>query len=345
MSKFNITSLQDAIITSSNGTHISGKNNDDVQGFSMSGNSIVYYFPRGIEKIFKNLKGFILRSSELKEIHQSDLKVFPNLTYLELYSNDIQVIEEGLFDYNPELKVIWLSNNKITHVHPNVFDSLKNLVTLYFSPNTCINKYGLDAKNLKESIRQIKIQCPAPESTTTISAECPNSCSNIENQVTILNQKIEKFMVENSEVCKKIEVLGRYLNDSNIKAWKKFDNIDENFILFGQNMSQKIEDFQNKALPELVLPDIKNILNNLETSQNQKILEYSEKVEDVEERIARIFKQMEDYKFKLRDIQFKLLKSIDLKFEHVKEGIDKQIQSLEQKLHKIIKFLDISDGI
>ena len=112
-----INSREASTITSVSGSHISGKSNDDVFAVDIK-RKTVNYFPKGIEKIFKNLQGISISNSGLQEITQSDLSVFPELVNLILTQNNIQVLEQGLFDINPKLTYINLNWNKISQIHP-----------------------------------------------------------------------------------------------------------------------------------------------------------------------------------------------------------------------------------
>lgn len=117
----------DTEITSVSTNHISGMTNDNVLGiYDQNGGKNIKFFPRGLDKIFKNLILIDLNNGRIKEIHQIDLKVFPKLEALDLFENDIQVIEAGTFDSNPNLKVIWLTN-KILHVESNVFFQFESI--------------------------------------------------------------------------------------------------------------------------------------------------------------------------------------------------------------------------
>ena len=96
------------------------RTNDDVTGF-YSGNRKLHYFPRGLEKFFKNLNAIYIGTSGLKEIHQADLKSLTNLIYLSLSNNEIEVIEEGLFDFNFDLIFI-------SQLQNGDLDSLSNVI-------------------------------------------------------------------------------------------------------------------------------------------------------------------------------------------------------------------------
>ena len=103
------------------GTHMSGKSDDSDIHLHISSKAI-QYFPRGMEKFYKNLKGIIIWHSQLKEIHQEDLKSYPDLNNLYLSGNDIEIIEDGLFDYNPDIEVIIFEKTKLFHISPTAFD-------------------------------------------------------------------------------------------------------------------------------------------------------------------------------------------------------------------------------
>jgi len=72
----NITFLDEAQVDSISGTHLTGKNNDNVEAFSVDKGQM-NYFPRDLNKFFKNLKGIQIYSIKVKEVYQHDLKDFP----------------------------------------------------------------------------------------------------------------------------------------------------------------------------------------------------------------------------------------------------------------------------
>jgi hypothetical protein len=119
----NIISPGLPIITSATGQHKSGKKNSDLVGIMIYDKN-TEYFPRGLEKVFTNLKSIDECYGYLKEITQADLKPYRKLVNLDLDYNSIEVLEEGLFDYNPDLQLIWIGNNKISHINSSLFNSL-----------------------------------------------------------------------------------------------------------------------------------------------------------------------------------------------------------------------------
>lgn len=134
----NIISPGLPIITSATGQHTWGKTNNDLVGIMIYGKN-TEYFPRGLEKVFTNLKSIDMCYGYLNEITQADLKLYTKLVNLDLDHNNIQVLEKGLFDYNPDLKLIWIGNNKISHINSNLFNNLYSLTSLKLYSNDCIH--------------------------------------------------------------------------------------------------------------------------------------------------------------------------------------------------------------
>ena len=62
-----ITSPNAAQVDSTSGVHKSGYKNDNVEAITVSKGQI-HYFPRGLNKFFKNLKGIQIGNTGLKEM-------------------------------------------------------------------------------------------------------------------------------------------------------------------------------------------------------------------------------------------------------------------------------------
>ncbi|XP_070495305.1 putative leucine-rich repeat-containing protein DDB_G0290503 [Chironomus tepperi] len=134
----NIFTIDSAYIDQITGSHLNNGTNNDVTGLYIP-NKMTFYFPRGLEKVFKNLKGIEISDCGLKVVHQSDLKAHPKLVELYLNNNQLDVLENGLFDFNSNLELIHLSGNKISFIDFNVFDNLVKLRFLYLDSNSCID--------------------------------------------------------------------------------------------------------------------------------------------------------------------------------------------------------------
>jgi len=235
----NITSLDEAQIDSIYGTHLTGYNNDNVEGFSVAQGQI-HYFPSDLNKFFKNLKGISISSTGLKEIHQRDLKDFPKLMNLYLYSSDLEIIEENLFEFNPNLDLMSLNTNKITHIDPHVLDRLLKLKTLYIFQNTCINMATSNNQTaLQNIIRTAQLQC-----TNLV-------YSNLEQQVKYL--EFESQFLNSESLKDKIENLENGIKNS------QFPNFfGENLKILNADLIKKITNSRiNDANDKLVVQDSK----------------------------------------------------------------------------------------
>ncbi|XP_070493075.1 uncharacterized protein [Chironomus tepperi] len=197
-----ITSSDAAQIDSVTGTHLAGYNNDNVEGFYIHRKGEIHFFLRGLDKIFKNLKGIEICNTGLKEIHQSDLKYFPNLKNFAVYGNNLEILEKDLFEFNPDLDYIVLNSNKISHIDPNVFDKLTKLETLTLYSNVCINIYADNNPTAVQNvIKAAKNQC-----TTSDYSNLEQKVKNLEAESSALSseqlkEKLEKLenLVKNSK--------------------------------------------------------------------------------------------------------------------------------------------------
>jgi hypothetical protein len=161
---------------------------DDVNTIKIDGSSSSssFFFPRGIENVFKNLNAIEVVETHLKEIHKCDMKPFPKLQFLSLHSNDLEVIEADLFKYNEDLEWIWLNNNKITHIDAKVFDSLSQLREIFLYKNPCkithgmTNSYANTTSDLQELIT--RIQSKKCFNSNQVELSNSNSCNYCMNQ-------------------------------------------------------------------------------------------------------------------------------------------------------------------
>lgn len=132
----NILSKDVALIKSASGSHLNLKQDINVWFFEAD-NKKIEYFPKGLEKIFLNLKGIHIKNGRLKELQKSDFFGYAELVHLQLEYNDIQYLEDGVFDYVPNISIIWFNNVNIVHIGEHVFEDLKNLKFLAFIQSTC----------------------------------------------------------------------------------------------------------------------------------------------------------------------------------------------------------------
>jgi len=192
--------------------------------------STIQIFPKGLDKIFKNLKVIVISICELKEIRQSDLKVFPNLVYFALYRNRIEVIEKGLFDFNPNLEVVGFYESKIIHIDPNVFDHLTKLRNFWFYHVPCVDQtISNSTEKVQEVIKVVKSNCSNYEYLS------------LDNQIK--NLEIESKTLNSSDFSTKVETFEKNFNNS------KFSNSQTlNYKL--QNLKSAISSIQNVSISD-----------------------------------------------------------------------------------------------
>jgi len=232
----NITTEESAVISGFNKTHEDSKSNDDVIGF-IAHRTTIQFFPKGLDKIFKNLKVIEIRFCELKEIHQSDLKVFPNLVSFELENNEIEIIEEGLFDFNPNLEDVSFWESKIIHIDPNVFDHLTKLRTFLFDSVPCVSYNVFDSKeNVPKPIKIVKSNCSNAEFLSL-----DRQIKNLEIESKILN--FENFNT-------KLETFEKSFNNSKFSKFRplnyKFEILKNQRSLIFQQIEKEMTNKFNK---------------------------------------------------------------------------------------------------
>ncbi|KAL7011799.1 hypothetical protein ACKWTF_014463 [Chironomus riparius] len=220
-----ITTQESAQIGAISGVHTALKTNDDVAGIYSNGKTIEL-FPRGFEKVFKNIKAITLGSSKIKEIYQEDLKPFPKLVYLYIPSSDIEVLEEGLFDFNLELQILGIEGTKVNHIDPNIFDKLTKLDHFWFQHVSCAATdyiYG-SRTSVEEAIKNVKTRCISNEYL-----EHDANIKGLESEITILSSEEFKIKWEKFEKSFKNSKFSKFQPlKSRFEALKssKIDNSD-----------------------------------------------------------------------------------------------------------------------
>jgi len=223
-------------ISGVSGTHERTKSNNDVIGFDIRFKTI-HFFPKGLDKFFKNLKMICIHTSQLKEIHQSDLEMFKDLMYFYIYQNEIEIIEEGLFDFNPTLVVVGIWESKIIHIDPNVFDHLNKLSNFRFGYVPCVGQ------DIWET--NVKVQ----EAIQVIKSNCSNS----------------EFLSLGSQI-KNLEIESKTLNSEDFNT--KLESFEKNFknskFSKFRPLNYKFQSLKSASNNITLSIDLKNITHNFE---------------------------------------------------------------------------------
>jgi len=208
-----------------------------------------YFFPKGLDKIFKNLEMINIWNCQLKEIHQSDLKVFPNLVYFALSRNEIKWIEAGLFDFNPNLEYVGFHESSIIHIDPNVFDHLNELRYFQFWSVPCFNQ------DINDSIEKVQ------EALQVIKSNCSNS------KILALDRQIKKLEIESKNLSSeafniKLESFEKRFNNSKFSEYPTLNSKFQNLKLV--DVSTQIDQVPNASILNQNEINLKNITDKSE---------------------------------------------------------------------------------
>lgn len=116
-------------VTGIRGSHLDGKNNQDVQGFAVAGyrNYSIREFktiPKNITNFFPNVDAIDWISGNLTKITSENLKPFSNLLWLYVSNNNIEQLDSDLFQHAPKMRLVVFYGNKIQHVGLDFIDRL-----------------------------------------------------------------------------------------------------------------------------------------------------------------------------------------------------------------------------
>jgi hypothetical protein len=286
---------EDVYIESVIGTHNGGKTNDNDIHFHISSKS-VQYFPRGMEKFFKNLKGIVIWHTQLKEIHQEDLKPYRNLNNLYLSGNDIEIIEDGLFDYNPDIEVIIFENTKLFHISPTVFNNLTKLITLFFNGNVCTKLLSIrDRATTSNVISGVKKSC--------ISSEFLNLMKKLEN----LEEMTKISVLRNSQGFSQNFI--NFQTEFKDSKFPTFSPLKEKYEKFITTLTKSTYDDSCDNGVNIVKNLKFKIEQDIEDSQANILSAVDSKIKDLEDRLTR---KIEDVDEKLEKVMTNLKKIVTM---------------------------------
>lgn len=150
------------------GDHKEGKTNEDVEALYFN-HTTVHHFPKGLDKIFPNLKAVQIVKCGLKAISRNDLVGLKKISGLFLNFNQLRLLQNDLFEGFENLKVIWLNDNKLEFVSSKCVAPIigNQLECVDFRNNKSINAvYDRNEKLLSE------IHVDLQELMSLIDAKC-----------------------------------------------------------------------------------------------------------------------------------------------------------------------------
>ncbi|KAL7037948.1 hypothetical protein ACKWTF_009408 [Chironomus riparius] len=363
-----INSPETANIDLATGSHQSGYINDNLNYFYTTSVAISY-FPRGLDKIFKNLKGIRFDYAGFKEIHQSDLKPFPKLIeFLIIYGSHVEILEEGLFDFNPDLQYLNLQYNKISHIDPKLFDSLTKLKQLHLTSNFCINKGATDRTSVQNLIKELKPICNNSDYSSLdqklkfLNSESKSiNLNDFKEEFKDLENKINasKFVNFYQPRLQKLKIILDEklfeatncisLNDSLLKINKNVQKVDENISNFTENMLNishtviKVEDeisslkesfsnFNKEALIEFKDNFAKNNENYSELKEEVVIVKKA--VEGVDKKLEEFNKSISISRASTTGIESDTKTTYEVRIESINKAAEKIENKLMEKMDK-----------
>ena len=151
--------INNNVLETVRGTHLSGKGNADVQALTVLYQNFPI-IPKDTNFFFPNLTVIRYLATKMTTITAEDLRPFPKLRVLNLAYNEMKNVDGNLFRYNPNLQLIHLGWNKIDNIGRNAFASLNQLSTLIFDSNRCANARANNRSDTLNLITRLQSGCP-----------------------------------------------------------------------------------------------------------------------------------------------------------------------------------------
>jgi len=170
------------------GNHIFGKTNENVVNVWIN-NCTVTRIPKGLTKIFPNMKIFEIRNSKLATIDKNDLDEYKSLEKFCCIEHPISYLSGDLFEDFINLEWIEFWGNNLQIIEPNILDGLKKLKYVEFSRGSPHDKrfsmYSRLSSNA--SIQEIKDELAAKYSQSYV-----QKLNDLVNQLNHENKKLKE---------------------------------------------------------------------------------------------------------------------------------------------------------
>jgi len=121
--------------TGINGTHLTGKSNNDVRHIYNDYRSNTINIPSIICETFQYATRIVLQSIGIQTVDEYSFKSCKNLLYLSLAGNKISKFDEKSFSEKLELQTVHVNNNQLTTLPANVFANQQKLKELWLYRN------------------------------------------------------------------------------------------------------------------------------------------------------------------------------------------------------------------
>ncbi|KAG5679132.1 hypothetical protein PVAND_008724 [Polypedilum vanderplanki] len=252
----NIPTSSGITVTNVTGTHLDGKNNNDVTCVGILGNWTLSFVPRNFSNFFPNIKAILIVYTTIETLFGDEFDEFPQLEYFAFYYSNLTTISSKLFEKTPKMVCVFFGYNMIERVGHDLFTPLNvtQLQRIYFDNNRCINRYVENGNTtaIISLINELREKCPFddefPSTTTTTSLTTTTN-----ENLFCTNKSIEDFVCD--------------LKDSMIEVQENLMTKDE-----------KIEELEKKLLELQVQIQIKD----------QKIENIESRMQWLEEEMLRL---------------------------------------------------------
>ncbi|KAG5679141.1 hypothetical protein PVAND_008733 [Polypedilum vanderplanki] len=263
----NIPTSSGITVTNVTGTHLDGKNNNDVTSVQINGNWILSFVPRNFSNFFPNIKAILIYYTTIETLFGDEFDEFPQLEFLAFYYFNLTTISSKLFEKTPKMVYVDFGYNMIERVGHDLFTPLNvtQLQSVYFHNNRCINRYVQNGNTtaIISLINELREKCPFndefPSTTTTTSL----TTTTIKN-LFCTNESIEDFVCD--------------LKDSMIEVQQNLVTKDE-----------KIEGLENKLLELQAQIQIKDQkIEEIQSESREKFENVESRMQWLEEELLRL---------------------------------------------------------
>jgi hypothetical protein len=148
-------------ITEITGTHMPGRNNNDVEGFS-AGSHHSPHFAGNLFTFFPNLKALDYVSCGIRSISSQQLFPYPQLRFLVMQGSQIQYLPGDLFRFTPNVEYISFPYSQIRHVGHQLLANMPNLHTVWIARNPCIDRNAFTWTDIQQLNTDLPYLCPLP---------------------------------------------------------------------------------------------------------------------------------------------------------------------------------------
>ena len=229
--------------------------------------------PRGVTKIFPNLKVLSFCNSKLKSINCDDLVEYRYLQRFICDRNEVSFLPGDLFEGFVNLDYVKFTNNKLGVIEPNLLNNLDKLSYANFKSNPDIHKFAASSfvyeRSINTTIQELKwflsfnflntdkiyirnyaLKSKDPNKTIDLLKECANANDSRMNLLDVRYEIYEEKRANDIEEMKMIdEKLTQRVAElevENAKLSKEIQEVEESRL----KLSQQLEEYRKELEKE-----------------------------------------------------------------------------------------------